>query len=194
MNKHLKTNFFLLLLCTCFVLSCNNEPGNKSSSDTSPSSNSPATSTAAEKEKPAALAGTLDILVAPRSSFTGLPLGTKLVFTHSFGSSNKPQLTGWVLVGNTFPGTTVTTTNGAASSVSFDASTYFSNVVLMPDGFNKIRNALTGDPNLQFVLFVPKKVNTNFIGYDIYVSVASAFTATGLAATADANPSPPKTY
>ena len=198
MTKSFKINIVVLIGFTCFILSCNNEPAKSDDTNSNAaSSTNTATNTtkkAEEVEKPQALAGNMDILIATRNSFTSLPNGTKLVFSHSFDTNGKPHLTGWVLVGNTFPGAMVATTNGAPSAVAYDNSTYFSNVVLMPSDFNKIKTALTNDNNLQFVLFLPKKVNTNFIGYDIYVSIAGAFTSTGLAATAEANPSPPRTY
>lgn len=179
--------------------SCNGDDKKNDDTSNSPASTTTATSTNTTTEpeqKGAAFAGTLDILMVGRKAFTDLPIGTKLVFSHNF-ANGKVHLKGWVLQGNTFPGTTMELQNGSASNETYDATTYFSNVVLMPSpkGFNEIRKALVDDPNLQYVLFVPYKVNTYFIGYHIYPSITPAFANTeGFASTADANPSPPKIY
>ena len=195
MNKYFKLNIVVFISFICFLSSCNDD---KSTTTTTDSANttgtSPNTNTSVAPGEPHPFAGKLDILVADRAAFTDLPNGTKLVFTHNFGDDDKVHLKGWVLIGNNFPGTTVTITNGAPSNESFDASTYFSNVVLMPNAFNKIKSELTDDANLKFVLFLPRKVDNYFIAYDIYTSVTSALNNQGLAPTAEANPSPPRTY
>ncbi len=188
----------MFFIFVCFVSSCNDDSSNTSTTSTTSTDLATATSassntTTASRNQTQALAGTLDILIADRATFTNLPNGTKIVFSHNFGANNKVHLKGWVAVGTTFPGTTVALTNGAPSDETFDASTFFSNVVLMPGEFKKIKDRLNGDPNYMYVLFLPKKVDTYFVGYDIYASIGSSFTSQALAADAVANPSPPRT-
>jgi hypothetical protein len=181
-----------------FISSCRDD--DTSTSDTSASTTtttstdaSPVTTTPVANA--AAFAGTLDILMVGRRAFTDLPNGTKLVFSHNFGADDKVHVKGWVLQGNTFPGTSMQLENGAPSNESYDGTTYFSNVVLMPNSFNDIKRALLDDPNWQYVLFIPYKVDTYFIGYHIYPSITKAFASPGaFAPTAEANPSPPRIY
>ena len=196
MTSYFKSNIVVLFSSICLLSSCADDAKDNTTSTDSASatSSSPNTSTSVAQGEPHPFAGKLDMLVAERAAFTDLPNGTKLVFTHNFGDDERVHLKGWVLIGSNFPGTTMTITNGAPSNESFDASTYFSNVVLMPNAFNKIKSELTADNNLKFVLFLPRKVDNYFIAYDIYTSVTSALNNQGLAPTAEANPSPPKTY
>ena len=184
--------FLIVLLSSC------NDDGKKgddtvSANSAATTSSSPSANTVADQPK--ALAGALDILVAERTVFTNLNPGTKIVYCHSFGTDRRVHMSGWVLQGNTFPGNPMPLENGAPSSITYNDNTFFGNVVLMPGDFNKIRNALIGDPNLQYVLFLPKIVDTYFIGYSIYTSVAKSTTISeSLAPTAEANPSPPRIY
>jgi hypothetical protein len=193
MNKYFKLNIVVFFIC--FIASCANDTSTNTTGTDSGTATSTSTNAtdAVAKSEPHPLSGTLDILIAPRKAFTDLGMSTKLVYSHNFGTDGKVHLKGWVLVGNNFPGPTMPLQNGGASNETFDQDTYFSNVVLSPADFNKIRNSLLGDTNLQFVLFLPYKVDTYFVGYHIYTSITSAFSTPGLAATAEANPSPPRT-
>lgn len=187
----------LFLSISFFMSSCNGDDKKNDDTTNSPASTTTATSTNAQTEptpKKAAFAGNLDILSVARKAFTDLPEGTKLVFSHNF-ADDKVHLKGWVLRGNAFPGSFMELQNGSDAGVAYDATTFFSNVVLMPDDFNAIRRALVKDPNFKFVLFYPYKVDTYFIGYHIYPSITPAFAGTeAFAPIADANPSPPRNY
>ena len=197
MKKYFKLNIVVFFSFIWFI-SCaddTDKTDTTSTDSTTATSTSANTNTAVAQGEPHPFAGKLDILVAPRKAFTDLGNGTKLVYSHNFGADGKVHLKGWVLVGNTFPGTAMELQNGSPSNESYDDKTYFSNVVLHPNEFNKIKNSLLGDPNLQFVLFLPYKVDTYFIAYHVYTSITSAFSGDQqLVATADANPSPPKVY
>jgi hypothetical protein len=196
MRKRFKLSHIALFLVV--LLSSCNDDGKKgddtgSANSAATTSSSPSTNTGADQPK--ALAGALDILVAERTVFTNLNPGTKIVYSHRFGTDGKVHMSGWVLQGNTFPGNPMPLENGTPSNITYNDNTFFGNVVLLPADFNKIRNALIGDQNLQYVLFFPKIVDTYFIGYDIYPSVAKLTTITaGLIPTAEANPSPPRIY
>ena|ERR1700741_4240107 len=198
MRRYFKLSNIALFLSFIVLLSSCTDDGKKDDDTSSinsaaTTSSSPSTSTIADQAK--ALTGTLDILVAERKVFTDLNPGTKIVYSHSFGTDGRVHMSGWVLQGNTFPGNPMALQNGAPSNITYNDNTFFGNVVLMPADFNKIRNALIGDPNLKYVLFLPKIVDTYFIGYSIYTSVASSTPLTeSLAPTSEANPSPPKTY
>jgi len=201
MKKYFNLKSIILFLSVIFFMSsCKDDDKKNDDTANSPASTTTATTTNTTTEpvpKKATFAGNLDILRVGRKAFTDLPNGTKLVYSHNFGADDKVHLKGWVLVGNTFPGTSMELENVSASGETFDANTYFSNVVLMPNpnGFNEIRKALLDDPNYKYVLFIPYKVDTYFIGYHIYPSITGAFTNTeGFAPVADANPSPPKNY
>jgi hypothetical protein len=180
-----------------FMSSCNDDGG--SASNTSSSTNT-ATSTDASPAatpsvaEPPVFGGRLDILIAERTAFTSLPDGIKLVYSHNFGADNKVHLKGWQLQGNRFPGATMELENGAASNETYGSTTYFGNVVLMPDDVRNIKNELAHDANLKYVLFFPHKVDNYFIGYIIYTSITKAKNTEGVAATAEANPSPPRLY
>lgn len=199
MNKYFNFKSIALFLSISFFMSsCNGDDKKNDDTANSPASTTTAITTNTETvpaPKRAAFAGNLDILKVGRKVFTDLPNGTKLVYSHNFGADDKVHLKGWVLQGVTFPGATMELENGSATAVTFDATTYFSNVVLLTNDFNAIRKALLDDPNLQYVLFVPYKVDTNFIGYKIYPSITSAFANTeAFAPAGEANPSPPKIY
>lgn len=195
MNKYIKLNIVVLISLICFISSCNDEDNTTTATDSvSATGSSPTTNTGVAQGEPHPLAGNLDILVAPRAAFTDLSPGTKLVYTHNFGAGGKPHLKGFVLVGTVFSGATMELQNTTPSNETYNSDTYFSNVVLHPGDFNKVRNELIRDPNWQYVVFLPYKVDTYFVGYHIYPSVTSAFTSQSFAPLADANPSPPKVY
>ena len=196
MRKHFKLRSIALFLIV--LLSSCNDDGEKvddAGSTNSATTTSSSTTTNTVADQPKALEGFLDILIAERKVFTDLNPGTKIVYSHSFGADGKVHMSGWVLQGNTFPGNAMPLQNGVPSNITYNDNTFFGNVVLMPADFNKIRNALIGDPNLQYVLFLPRIVDTYFIGYGIYPSVTKLTSITaGLAPTAEANPSPPRLY
>ena len=196
MKKYFKLNIVVFIGFICFISSCNDDKSTTTTTDSATATNtSPTTNTGVAQGEPHPLSGNLDILVAPRTAFTNLNPGTKLVYSYNFDAQGKPHLKGWILVGTVFSGATMDLQNGAASNETYDDNTNFSNVVLQPGEFTKVRQSLLGDPNLQYVIFFPYKVDTYFIGYHIYTSVSSAFSVpVGLAPTAEANPSPPRTY
>jgi hypothetical protein len=195
MNKYFKLNIVVFICFICTFSSCSDDKSTTTTTDSTAATGiSPNTNTGVAQGEPHPLSGNLDILVAPRAAFTDLNPGTKLVYSHNFGSDGKPHLKGFVLVGTVFSGTTMELQNGTPSNETYDNDTYFSNVVLHPGEFNKVRNELIRDPNWQYVLFLPYKVDTYFVGYHLYPSVTSAFTSQAFAPVADANPSPPRTY
>jgi hypothetical protein len=188
-NYFNRSNLALLLLVGVVLSSCNNEA--KKDDDT--------TTTTTSAPPGAALSGTLDNLYVKRIAFDSLGNGSKIVFSHTLASGGKILLDGFKSQGNDFnPKTPVIQLQySSVSTTSYGPGVYFTNVVLDANNFNAIKTAL-GDsatsPN-KFVIFKPKADNTytGFIKYEIFVSPTSSFTAESTAAaTADANPSPPK--
>jgi hypothetical protein len=184
MQRYVSLNRVFLL---CFVLllaivSCTNDDKDKKSAE-------PA-STSKETASPL-VAGYLDTLIIDRQAFDSVQNGSKIVFSFVFTSTDKPTLGGWILKGNDFdtdPNWVLTNSN--PSTVNYSNGIYFGNVVLQPQEFNKIKSALS---NHKFIVFAPY-LDGKHIGYKIFLSPTTFIADKTVAAVADANPSPPKTY
>ena len=202
MTRHLNLKSICFFFPIFLILSsCNSDDTTTTSTNTPSTTNTPSSTdvspATAVAEKPAALAGTLDVLYIERKAFDDINRGSKLVYCHTFATDEKVHLDGWLLDGNRFPNAspTMKLKNGSSSGINYGPGFYFGNVVLHANGFNKIKDALNANPKLNFVIFSPKIVNSYHIGYDIYVQETSGFTNSGgLLAVTDVNPSPPKNY
>lgn len=187
MQRYLSLNRVILL---CFVLllaiiSCTDDEKDKKSTETESASNE-----AAAKS----VAGYLDTLIIDRQAFDSVQLGSKIVFSFVFTSTDKPTLGGWILKGNNFdtdPNWMLS--NGNPSTMKYSNGIYFGDIVLQPQDFNKIKIALTA--NHKTVVFVPFP-DGKHIMYKIFLSttaVANKRMLTVDPTDAIANPSPPKT-
>jgi hypothetical protein len=191
MRSYFKLPGYSLFFCfvLLFIVSCkNDDKENKSADDSTEKAKMPA---------PASLfPTTLDTLFIDRQAFDTLNSGSKLIFCHTIAANNKINLHGWVLeTGNTFSTSpNMKLTNGNTSTINLSGDIYFGNIVLSPSDFNKIKNALNNQL-MRYLIFSPKIVDNNHIGYDITVSRnQSLVTSQEALVTAEANPSPPKNY
>ena len=158
--------------------------------------------TTAEPKKAAAAgltSGSLDTLYIGRAAFDTINNGSKLVFSFTFTPTDELTLHGWLFKGagtkefDSLPN--IKLQNGGASRYTYGMGTYFGNVVLKSNDYNKLKIALN-DATIKYVVFAPIKYGDN-IGYKVCVSrddpgLISVATVDPI--DAELNPSPPKNY
>jgi hypothetical protein len=150
---------------------------------------------------PALVGGTLDTLSMAASDFPGQGPGPvpRMVFSFTIDATDELKLHGWNDKGgaNQFdPVPNYQLNNGGQhNGGTYGPNMYFGNIVIAQSDVAKIRNKIN-QGNYTTVLFVPKIVNTNHIGYDIFVGkpgaqiIIMAVDPTNV----EANPSPPRNY
>lgn len=203
MDKNfIRNSFRLFLTATLFCLfSCKNDDKNSRKEESAiPRDSNTAQVASTATTQPAFIGGKLDTLFVERKTFENVPNG-KLVFSFTFTASGQLTLHGWHAInsgGTRFnPKPSLELENGSTSSLSYGPGTYFGNVVLQQNQRVAIEKKLAG-LNANYVVFVPQQIESNNIGYKIYVSSTKPLMAMGVMALdptgEDANPSPPKSY
>ena len=196
MSKYFKLwKYYLLLLPINFlIVACSND-------DKKNDSGSATDTTTADPKKAAAglTSGSLDTLYIGRAAFDTINNGSKLVFSFTFTPTDELTLHGWLFKGagtkefDSLPN--IKLQNGGASRYTYGMGTYFGNVVLKSNDYNKLKIALN-DATIKYVVFAPIKYGDN-IGYKVCVSrddpgLISVATVDPI--DAELNPSPPKNY
>jgi hypothetical protein len=185
---------------TCMLLlisSCNN--GNDDGKTDTPSSSN-TTTEVAKPPAPALVGGTLDTLWMPVGSFPAN--GARVVFSIIIDANDKLTLNGWRDNGgpNQFntPPDYILTNTGQHNGSMYGPNMYFGNVVLRQQDVAAINQLINAAPPGTYtkVLFVPKMVNTNHIGYDIFLGNNNDEVSimTVVPTGEEANPSPPRDY
>ena len=198
MSKYFKLwKYYLLLLPIGFlIVACNGNDDKKNDTGS-------ATDTATAEQKGTAVAGltsgSLDTLYISRAAFDTIGNGSKLVFSFTFTTTDELTLHGWLFKGagakdfDSLPN--IKLQNGGASSYTYGMGTYFGNVVLKPNDYNKLKIALN-DATIKYVVFAPIMYGNN-IGYKVCVSkddLSILSVATVDPIDAELNPSPPRNY
>jgi hypothetical protein len=184
-----------LLFTVLIIMACNEKKEDQKLSDNSAAETQPVVIQPAIK----AFSGKLDTLVVDSLSFSKLP-NAKMVFSFVFGENDTLTLHGWHakgLLGTSFDSLPdIKLIKGNPSHIDYGPGIYFGNVILKD--VNKIQRALKTH-NAQLVIFAPKMVDTNHIGYDIFLgkndpTLSKISILAIINIDLDANPSPPKTY
>jgi hypothetical protein len=141
--------------------------------------------------------GYLDTLAIDRAPFDLINGNRTVFFSFVFKTADTLTLHGWIQKGNNFDSLpNLKLTNRGATTASYGPGTYFGNIVIRPDDFGDIKNALI-DNRMKYVLFVPRKDGNNIL-YDILVTSDDPTNPVSILVTtdtgADGNPSPPKNY
>ena len=195
MSSYLKSNMITLfaLLIVSLITACKNSTNEKNSETKD-------TTSVSQSNLPTAglTGGALDTLVVDSASFAKLP-NKKIVFAVTFRSNDTLTFHGWAADKDSIFGINpdIKLKEYSASTINYSIGMYFGNVVLKANAVNKIQSLLKTQ-NAHTVVFAPKLVNGDHIGYDIYISQEDltitgkilSITSTGV----DASPSPPKNY
>jgi hypothetical protein len=180
-------------------VACTNNGNNEKSATDSSNQVSQDTSNKVSPTQPvpALITGALDTLWTDSLSFASLPK-KKIVFSFTFRQLDTLTLHGWAAekdsIFTTYPD--IKLIKGHASALNYGNDMYFANVILKKGSVAQIKSALI-QQKAKFVLFAPQIINSNHIGYKVFLSkehpgIVKVFVAipTGI----DANPSPPKNY
>ena len=191
MSSHQPIRFPLLFLSIlALITACNNATQENRSTEKD--------SATQMKNAKALAGGKLYVLAVDSASFAKLP-NKKVVFVMTFRQNDTLTLHGWVQVKDSMFGDypDIELKEYKPDSLDYGSGMYYGNVVLQNGGVRDIKKALK-DSAAQTVLFTPKLVLGNHIGYDITVckgNVIAGEKASSISQTiAGANPSPPKGY